>query len=306
MLQLATFPEAPLRSRTVGFPESGSGLGSVPISRGEPSPTARNCGAGAPFAPTRWSLHRPSPRCRPRVTQLCVWSVADFSWPPSAQSPFARSGRYPLRGGLPGRLEGHYPLVVAHTGSCARPSPSSRLGSRLVRGVFAGCRQSLLRDGPSRHYLRDPCVGARTPTPPRSLAAHVRFFARDTGLTPQETGSARETTPTRQLRWGPNFEAAVIRSPSGSYARSAPRLLPPRQHTLPGGRAFHTTHRPAGYPNRDVASLHARHGRLAWLDSHQLDRSLVGCSLNLRCRTLPFPSFMPVVRRFRGSRLRRP
>ena len=29
MLQLATFPEAPLRSRTVGFPESGSGLGSA-------------------------------------------------------------------------------------------------------------------------------------------------------------------------------------------------------------------------------------------------------------------------------------
>ncbi len=28
-LQLATFPEAPLRSRTVGFPESGSGLGSA-------------------------------------------------------------------------------------------------------------------------------------------------------------------------------------------------------------------------------------------------------------------------------------
>ena len=58
-LRLATFPEAPLRSRTVGFPESGSGLGSVPISQGGPSPTARNCGAGAPFAPTRWSLHRP-------------------------------------------------------------------------------------------------------------------------------------------------------------------------------------------------------------------------------------------------------
>ena len=29
ILQLATFPEAPLRSRTVGFPESGSGLGSA-------------------------------------------------------------------------------------------------------------------------------------------------------------------------------------------------------------------------------------------------------------------------------------
>ena len=177
--------------------------------------------------------------------------------------PLCPKRALPASGRPPGRLEGRYPLVVAHTGSCARPSPSPRLGLRLARRVFAGCRQSLLRDGPSRHYLRDPCVGARTPTPPRSLAALVRFFARDSGLTPEETGSARESTPTQQLRGEPNFEAAVIRSPSGSYACSAPRLLPPRQRTLPGGRAFHTTHRPAGYPNRDVALLHARHGQLA-------------------------------------------
>ena len=163
-----------------------------------------------------------------RNPALCL-ERSRVSWPPSAQSPFARSGRYPRRGGLEGRLEGRYPLVVARTGSCARPSPSPRLRFGLVRAVFAGSRQSLLGDDPSRHYLCDPCVGARTPTPPRSLAAHVRFFARDTGLTPQETGSARESTPTRQLRWGPNFEAAVIRSPSGSYACSAPRLLPPQQ-----------------------------------------------------------------------------
>jgi hypothetical protein len=32
----------------------------------------------------------------------------------------------------------------------------------LVRWVFAGCRQSLLGNGPSRHYLRNPCIGART------------------------------------------------------------------------------------------------------------------------------------------------
>ena len=157
MLQLATFPEAPLRSRTVGFPESGSGLGSVPISQGAPSPTARNCGAGAPFAPTRWSLHRPfattqaprNPAQSPERTQL--------SWPPSAQSPFARSGRYPRRSGLASRLEGRYPLVVARTGSCARPSPSPRLG-------YTRCARSLCRFS--------PVPAARWPFPtlsPRSL-----------------------------------------------------------------------------------------------------------------------------------------
>ncbi len=185
MLQLATFPEAPLRSRTVGFPESGSGLGSARHFSGRPSPTARNCGAGAPFAPTRWSLHRPFATTQARQNPALCLVAYRLSWPPSAQSPFARSGRYPRRDGLESRLEGRYPLVVARTGSCARPSPSPRLGSRLARGVFAGCRQSLLGDGPSRHYLRDPCVGARTLTPPRSSAAHVRSFTEDTGLTPR-------------------------------------------------------------------------------------------------------------------------
>ena len=46
-----------------------------------------------------------------------------------------------------------------------------------------------------------------------------------------------------------------------------------------GGRAVYTTHRPGGYPFRDVASLRVRLGQLTRLDLHQLDCSLVGCSL---------------------------
>ena len=184
VLQLATVPEAPLRSRTVGFPESGSGLGSHGIYQDEPSPATRNCGAGAPFAPPSWSLHRPFATARARQDPAQCPGACQSSWPPSAQSPFAQRRRYPRRSGLASRLEGRYPLVVAHTGSCARPSPSQRLRFTLGRWVSAGCRQSLLRDGPSRHYLCDPCAGARTPTPPRSSAAPVRFFTEDTGLTP--------------------------------------------------------------------------------------------------------------------------
>src|SRR5450755_4105367 len=193
-LSLRALPQAPNWSR-FSKPPYDPGRSDFPspvlasvlhaISQGGPSPTARNCGAGAPFAPTRWSLQRPFATTRARQNPAQCLVAYQLSWPPSAQSPFARSGCYPRRGGLEGPLEGRYPLVVAHTGSCARPSPSPRLRFPVARRVFAGCRQSLLGDGPSRHYLRDPCVGARTLTPPRSSAAHVRFFTEDTGLTPR-------------------------------------------------------------------------------------------------------------------------
>ena len=178
------FSKPPYDPRTVGFPESGSGLGSHGICQGEPSPATRNCGAGAPFAPPSWSLHRSFATTQAPQNPAQSLAACPPSWPPSAQSPFAQHGRYPRRGGLASRLEGRYPLVVAHTGSCARPSPSQRLRFVLGRWVFAGCHQSLLGDGPSRHYLCDPCAGARTPTPPRSPVARVRFFTEDAGLTP--------------------------------------------------------------------------------------------------------------------------
>ena len=250
------------------------------ISQGGPSSDARNCGAGAPFAPTRGSLPCPFATMQvPRNPALCL-ERPRLSWPPSTQSPFARNGRYPRRGSLEGHLEGRYPLVVAHTGSCAKPPPSAHLGSRLARTVFAGSRQSLLGDGPSRHYLCDPCAGARTHTPPRSSAARVHSLTEDTGLTPRETGLARGSTPTWQLLRGAVFRGCSHSITFGLLHSLGPQTAPTAAPMALGRRAFHTTHRPAGYPNQDVASLHARHGQLAWLDSHQLDRSLVGCSFS--------------------------
>ena len=221
----------------------------------------------------------PSPRCRPRVTQLCVWSVAEFSWPPSAQSPFARCGRYPRRGGLEGRLEGRYPLVVARTGSCARPSPSPRLRcSRCARGL---CRLS-------------PVPAGRWPFPTLSLRSLRRrsdpYPAALPGCACPLLRQGHRPHPTRDgfgARIYPHTATSVgtqFRGCSHSFTFGLLRSLGPQvaptaaARTLLGGRAFHTTHRPAGHPNQDVASLHARHGQLAWLDSHQLDRSLVGCS----------------------------
>jgi hypothetical protein len=94
--------------------------------------------------------------------------------PPSAQSPFARLGRYLRRRDVQHLVSGRYPSFIAHTDSCARPKSSCRLQLSLFRPVFAGCCQPLLEDGPSRRYLHNLCKGAWTLTPPRSLA-FVRF-----------------------------------------------------------------------------------------------------------------------------------
>ena len=93
-------------------------------------------------------------------------------------------------------IRGCYPSFLAPTGSCARPSSSHLLGFRLVRWVFAGCRQSLLDGGPSRRYLRMSLLGCLAPYPGVSPGAFARFFPEDSGLPPPLTGSAF-SQPTR-------------------------------------------------------------------------------------------------------------
>jgi len=115
--------------------------------------------------------------------------------PPGAQSPFARNRCYLLRCGVLHHIRKHYPSFIAHTGSCARPNPSRRLRLSLLRRVFAGCRQSLLGVGPSRHYLCNPCMGAWTPTPQCPPGALARFFPEDNGLTSDVTSSAHQNYP---------------------------------------------------------------------------------------------------------------
>ena len=157
------------------------------ISQGGPSPSARSCGAGAPFAPTRWSLPRPFATMQaPLSPALCLVRTR-LSWPPSAQSPFARSGCYPRRGGLEGRLEGRYPLVVAHTGSCARPSPSPRLRyARCARGL---CRFSPVPAGrwPFPTLSLRPLCRCSDPYPAALLGCTCPFLHQ--GHRPHPTGN---------------------------------------------------------------------------------------------------------------------
>ena len=58
----------------------------------------------------------------------------------------------------------------------------------------------------------------------------------------------------------PNFEAAVIRLPSGSYARSAPRLLPPQQPNAAGrpGLSHHASPGRLPGPGCGVATCSTR------------------------------------------------
>ena len=84
--------------------------------------------------------------------------------------------------------------------------------SSLVRWVFAGCSQSLLGNGPSRHYLCNPCIGAWTHTPLCLPSALARFFPGNIGLTPWGTRLAHKIIPAMRLPQG-----GVSRSCSHSF-----------------------------------------------------------------------------------------
>jgi hypothetical protein len=98
--------------------------------------------------------------------------------------------------------------------------PTSRFS--LVRWVFAGCRQSLLGIGPSRHYLHNPCTGAWTPAPWRPFGAHTRFFPKDFGLTLENRSSARQMIAAMQLP-----RRNLFRSCSHSFMFRLPYSLDP-------------------------------------------------------------------------------
>jgi len=105
----------------------------------------------------------------------------------------------------------------------------------LLPQVFAGCCQPLLGQGPSRHYLCNPCIGAWTPTPRCPSSAQTRFFPEDIGLTLGVTGSAHPFAPAMQLPQGKHFGAAVISLCSGSHACWTPRLHPPQSFDWAAG-----------------------------------------------------------------------
>jgi hypothetical protein len=92
--------------------------------------------------------------------------------------------------------------------------------------------------------------------------------------------SAHPTIPAKQFQLG----VQISRLQSFTHVQAPTLARPPgcshrrKKADFLGGQAVYTAQNPVGYLPRVAASLHARIGQLAWLDSHQLECSLVGCS----------------------------
>ena len=170
--------------------------------------------------------------------------------PPNAESPFASLRCYLAEDNIYCCLNRHYPVLIAHMGSWARPKPSFRLRLSLVRKVFAGCCQSLLRDDLSRRYLCNPYMVAWTLTPRRSPGAFTRFFPENIGL----TLVLRRSTH-RFIFPHCNFSGACFRGCSHSFMFRPPCSLGPQiaptavNYHPQGGRAVYTTQWTCGYPH---------------------------------------------------------
>ena len=123
-------------------------------------------------------------------------------------------------------------------------------------------RKPLLGDGPSRHYLCNPCIGAWTPTPQCSPGALARFFPGDNGLTsdPPQADSAHQTAPAMQPQQGIFFRGCshspIFRLPCSLDPQVAPTA---EALCFQGSQAVYTTHSSVDYSNQDVASLRIRH-----------------------------------------------
>ncbi len=145
--------------------------------------------------------------------------------------------------------------------------------------VFAGCYVSLLEVGPSRHYLRNPCIGAWSLTPRRSSGAFTRFFPEDSGLAPEGTSSARTKDRRNATSTTGCFRGCrhsfTFKLPYSLDLPVAPTAVNSRSL---GSQAVYTTHSSVGYLPRDVVSLRVRHEQLTRQDFHLLDCGLAGRS----------------------------
>ena len=219
----------------------------------------------------------PSPRCRPRVTQLCVWCVPDCRGHRVPRAPLpgtgvtrAEAASRPPGGALPPRRRS-YGLMRQTT---TLPTP------RLAPCAQGLCRLSPVPAGrwPFPTLSLRPLCRCSDPYPAALLGCACPLLHRGHRPHPTGDGFGARIDPHMQLRWGAVFRGCSHSITFGLLHSLGPQTAPTAAPKAPGRQAFHTTHRPAGYPHRDVASLHVRHGQLTWLDFHQLGRSLVGCS----------------------------
>jgi hypothetical protein len=191
------------------------------------SQSRRSSSAGTHTPRRRWFIHKLVHASRVGCSRLCVQETT--LGPPSAQSPFASSRRYLDEGDLAHLLAERYPCVIATTDSCAKPVPCARLWLSLVRTLFAGCCQPLLRKGPSRRCLCESFPACLDPYPGGSRGACARDFPRDDGL-PGVVNRSAPTIPIQQLQYGMRFRGcshSLMFRPTGLLATQiAPVVVP--------------------------------------------------------------------------------
>jgi hypothetical protein len=187
MLQLATFPEAPLRSRTVGFPESGSGLGSARHFSGRAFPHSAKLRCWRTLRPDAVEFATPlrhdAGPAEPSSVSGCLPTVVATECPeplcPERALPAPGRPRRPPGGALPPRRRSYglmrqtIPLPAPRLAPCAQglcrlsPVPAGRwpfptLSPRSLRrcsdpypAALLGCACPLLHRGHRSHPTLD-------------------------------------------------------------------------------------------------------------------------------------------------------
>ena len=260
---MVTVLKASLRSRTVGSPESGSGLGSARIYRSAGLPTGAEAQALARIRPSRlWfarllaagSRDRPErTRSRGSWTGSCpaMSSRDPLPWPPSAQGSFARAGDDPTSGRPHGSPRRALPLL--HRSYEPMRKTESLLAARVVPRARGLCR---LPPAPAGRWslprlsLR-PVRRRSDPYPAALLGRTCPFLRRGHRSQPTRNGLDARIYPHVAASAG----SRMSRLQSFVHLRAPTLARPPNcsdrgVRMTPGRQAFHTTHRPDGYPLR--------------------------------------------------------
>ena len=140
----------------------------------------------------------------------------------------------------------------------------------LVCRASRRCRDASGRSTGATRPLRDRVVDLlRVVMRPSEPVANERAGRRRT-----HAAAWRSGRPGSLLTLAPHRSGRAGSAASGSSTDSFAT-----RRRVPAGPGSQSFDRPGGYPFRDVASLRVRLGQLTRLDLHQLDCSLVGCSL---------------------------
>jgi hypothetical protein len=173
--------QAPFSSRTVGFPESG--WRRQPVSPRNLPETSE--------AKALVCIHPESFRLYPRLDILpghtsfrhCV-RLCFPPMPTAYREPLCTTAALPLPSCALGTGQRELPRLHRSYWLMRQTTILPSASVSFVLRVFAGCYESLLHSGPSRRYLRNPCIGAWTPAPacpsgaypflPGGLRPHLR------------------------------------------------------------------------------------------------------------------------------------